>query len=118
MTTAMVVCFRASSHSNSQDVNLSLSVLVLQEIPDVTFSSIFDLRRNSNAQNKFGTVRTVTTEATSLGSEVPSFTRTEASSLAASLAEEMGRRRSTSTEGTRISDRKPSEPRQSQRASD
>lgn len=77
---------------------------------NTAYSSIFDLRRNSNAQNKFGTVRTVTTEATSLGSEVPSFTRTEASSLAASLAEEMGRRRSTSTEGTRISDRKPSEP--------
>ncbi|KAI6041286.1 hypothetical protein EDC04DRAFT_2893262 [Pisolithus marmoratus] len=77
---------------------------------NTAYSSIFDLRRNSNAQNKFGTVRTVTTEATSLGSEVPSFTRTEASSLAASLVEEMGRRHSTSTEGTRISDRRPSEP--------
>ncbi|KAI6164606.1 Pkinase-domain-containing protein [Pisolithus thermaeus] len=77
---------------------------------NTAYSSIFDLRRNSNAQNKFGTVRTVTTEATSLGSEVPSFTRTEASSVAASLAEEMGRRRSTSTESTRISDRRPSEP--------
>ncbi|KAF8555957.1 hypothetical protein OG21DRAFT_766594 [Imleria badia] len=77
---------------------------------NTTYSSIFDLRRNSSAQNKFGTIRTVTTEATSLGSEVPSFTRTEASSVAASVAEEMARRRNTSTDGSRTRDRRPSEP--------
>ena len=77
---------------------------------NTAYSSIFDLRRNISAQTKFGTVRTATTEATSLGSEVPSFTRTEASSFAASLAEEMAWRRSTSTDMTRISERRPSEP--------
>lgn len=77
---------------------------------NTTYSSIFDLRRNSSAQNKFGTIRTVTTEATSLGSEVPSFTRTEASSVAASLAEEMGRMRNISGDASRTRDRRPSEP--------
>lgn len=79
---------------------------------NTTYSSIFDIRRNSSTQNKFGTIRTVTTEATSLGSEVPSFTRTEASSVAASMAEEMARRRSISGDGTRTRDRdrRPSEP--------
>ncbi|KAG6332198.1 hypothetical protein ID866_6891, partial [Astraeus odoratus] len=77
---------------------------------NTAYSSIFDHRRNSNAQNKFGTIRTVTTEATSLGSEIPSFTRTEASSLAASLVEEMGRRRTISTDAARAAERRPSEP--------
>ena len=77
---------------------------------NTAYSSIFDLRRNSSAQNKFGTIRTVTTEATSLGSEVPSFTRTEASSVAASLAEEMAWRRNISGDGSRARDRRPSEP--------
>jgi len=77
---------------------------------NTAYSSIFDIRRNSSAQNKFGTIRTVTTEATSLGSEVPSFTRTEASSVAASVAEEMARRRSISGDGSRTRDRRPSEP--------
>lgn len=77
---------------------------------NTAYSSIFDIRRNSSAQNKFGTIRTVTTEATSLGSEVPSFTRTEASSVAASVAEEIARRRSISGDGSRTRDRRPSEP--------
>lgn len=76
---------------------------------NTAYSSIFDLRRNSSAQNKFGTIRTVTTEATSLGSEVPSITRTEASSVAASLAEEMARRRNISGDASRARDRRPSE---------
>ena len=76
---------------------------------NTAYSSIFDIRRNSSAQNKFGTIRTVTTETTSLGSEVPSFTRTEASSVAASLAEEMARRRNISGDGSRTRDRRPSE---------
>ncbi|KAG8221003.1 Pkinase-domain-containing protein [Butyriboletus roseoflavus] len=75
---------------------------------NTAYSSIFDLRRNSSAQNKFGTVRTATTEATSLGSEVPSITRTEASSVAASLAEEMARRR-INGDASRARDRRPSE---------
>ncbi|KAH7910459.1 hypothetical protein BJ138DRAFT_1152815 [Hygrophoropsis aurantiaca] len=67
------------------------------------FSSLLDWRRNSSGQNKFATIRTVTTEATSFGSEIPSFTRTEASSVAASLADEMNRRRGAV-------ERRPSEP--------
>ncbi|KAF8141536.1 hypothetical protein EV363DRAFT_22474 [Boletus edulis] len=77
---------------------------------NTAYSSIFDIRRNSSAQNKFSTIRTVTTEATSLGSEIPSFTRTEASSVAASVVEEMGRRRNVSGDGSRTRDRRPSEP--------
>ncbi|KAF9223995.1 hypothetical protein BS17DRAFT_703821 [Gyrodon lividus] len=77
---------------------------------NTAYSSLFDIRRNSSAQNKFGTIRTVTTDATSLGSEVPSFTRTEASSVAASMAEEMGRRRNSSGDGARARERRPSEP--------
>ncbi|KAH7890826.1 hypothetical protein F5I97DRAFT_1975393 [Phlebopus sp. FC_14] len=76
---------------------------------NTAYSSLFDNRRSS-VQNKFGTVRTVTTEATSLGSEAPSFTRTEASSVAASLAEEMGRRRNGSLDASRARERRPSEP--------
>ncbi|KAF9240655.1 hypothetical protein BU15DRAFT_73886 [Melanogaster broomeanus] len=77
---------------------------------NTAYSSLFDMRRNSSAQNKFGTIRTVTTEATSLGSDVPSFTRTEASSVAASVAEEMSRRRNASGDGSRARERRPSEP--------
>jgi hypothetical protein len=77
---------------------------------NTAYSSIFDLRRASSSnQNKFGTIRTVTTEATSC-SEVPSFTRTEASSVAASMAEEMGRRRSGGESTSRLRERRPSEP--------
>ncbi|OJA08655.1 hypothetical protein AZE42_05281 [Rhizopogon vesiculosus] len=76
---------------------------------NTAYSSIFDLRRASSSnQNKFGTIRTVTTEATSC-SETPSFTRTEASSVAASMAEEMGRRRSGEP-AARLRERRPSEP--------
>ena len=56
-----------------------------------TYSSLFDAgirnRRNSDAGGQFGTIRTVTTEATSfIPSEWPSMTRTEASGIASSLA--------------------------------
>jgi hypothetical protein len=52
------------------------------------YSSLLDLRKSNN--NKFGTIRTVTTEATSFApSDMPSYTRTEASSIAASMSEEM-----------------------------
>ncbi len=51
-----------------------------------TYSSLFDAGvgngRSSGAYGKFGTIRTVTTEATS---EWPSMTRTEASAVAASM---------------------------------
>ncbi|KAG1767192.1 hypothetical protein EV702DRAFT_1050466 [Suillus placidus] len=77
---------------------------------NTAFSSIFDIRRASSSnQNKFGTIRTFTTEATSC-SEAPSFTRTEASSVAASMAEEMTRRRGGGEPTPRLRERRPSEP--------
>jgi hypothetical protein len=65
------------------------------------YSSLLDVRKSNN---KFGTIRTVTTEATSFApSDMPSYTRTEASSIAASMSEEMSRKRGMGRE------RKPSE---------
>jgi hypothetical protein len=55
------------------------------------FSSMFDAGWSSgSAANKFGTIRTVTTEQT----DPPSLTRTEGSAAAASLLEERCRKRS------------------------
>ncbi|KAG2157725.1 uncharacterized protein EDB93DRAFT_1078401 [Suillus bovinus] len=77
---------------------------------NTALSSIFDIRRvSSSNQNKFGTIRTFTTEATSC-SEAPSFTRTEASSVAALMAEEMSRRRGIGEPAPRSRERRPSEP--------
>jgi hypothetical protein len=65
------------------------------------YSSLLDVRKSNN---KFGTIRTVTTEATSFApSDMPSYTCTEASSIAASMSEEMSRKRGMGRE------RKPSE---------
>lgn len=77
---------------------------------NTALSSIFDIRRvSSSNQNKFGTIRTFTTEATSC-SEAPSFTRTEASSVAAFMTEEMSRRRGSGEPAPRSRERRPSEP--------
>ena len=54
------------------------------------YSSLLDYRSNSGQHNKYGTIRTNTTEATS---DMPSYTRTEASSVAATLSEELARKR-------------------------
>lgn len=54
------------------------------------YSSLLDYRNNSGPHNKYGTIRTITTEATS---DMPSYTRTEASSVAATLSEELARKR-------------------------
>jgi hypothetical protein len=66
------------------------------------YSSLFEVRRRKTSNNgKYGTIRTMTTEATSEG--IPSFTRTEGSSIAASLV-------STSETGVKLSrDRRTSE---------
>ncbi|KAH9888973.1 Pkinase-domain-containing protein [Cubamyces lactineus] len=76
------------------------------------FSSLLDPPRSptGSTQNKFGTIRTVTTEVTSLApSESPSMTRTEGSSLALSFKEET-RKRTTIESPTRPSrERRPSE---------
>ena len=47
------------------------------------YSSLFDHR--SSMHTRYGTIPTVTTDATSLGTDPPSLTRTEASALAADL---------------------------------
>ena len=52
---------------SSRDLPLRQSRTSSNITENTACSSIFDLRRNSSAQNKFGTIRTVTTEATSLG---------------------------------------------------
>lgn len=46
-------------------------------------SSLFD--PHSSMHTRYGTIRTVTTEATSLGTDIPSLTRTEASAIAMDL---------------------------------
>lgn len=72
---------------------------------NTAYSSLFDFRRNS-AQGRFGTIKTVTTVATSLGSEVPSFSQTEG----ISLAEEMGKWRGASVDMAKAAERRLSEP--------
>ncbi|KAI0820321.1 Pkinase-domain-containing protein [Trametes gibbosa] len=74
------------------------------------FSSILDPPRSpASTSNKFGTVRTVTTEATSfVPSESPSLTRTEGSSLAPSFKEE-ARKRSVDSPTRPSRERRPSE---------
>jgi len=84
-----------------------------------TFSSLLESRRslvsNQGCANvgKFGTTRTATTEATSYFiSDVPSFGRTEASSIIPSLNDEYNRGRKRSGGDTRapgLQDRRPSE---------
>lgn len=61
------------------------SIASSSQATDITnaYSSLFDPR--SSMHTRFGTIRTVTTEATSLGTDVPSLTRTEASAFAADL---------------------------------
>lgn len=75
------------------------------------FSSLLEVNRVSSAgHNKFGTIRTVTTEATSLDpGETPSFTFTEGSSMAASLAEEFGRKKGGEVPPRPPRERRPSE---------
>lgn len=66
-------------------------------------SSLLDHRHPRNNSNKFATIRTMTTEATSLSpSDAPSYSRTEASAVAAYLAEDSSRKSSGR-------DRKPSD---------
>ncbi|KAF8577988.1 hypothetical protein K439DRAFT_1530932 [Ramaria rubella] len=60
------------------------SVASSSQTSDTTnaYSSLLDYRLST----RYGTIRTMTTEATSLGTDAPSLTRTEASSAAASVA--------------------------------
>jgi hypothetical protein len=68
-------------------------------------SSILDFSRSrstSNGHNKFGTIRTITTEATS---EAPSITRTEGSAI----ADELSRKRGVESSGKHHKDRRISD---------
>ncbi|KAI1793538.1 Pkinase-domain-containing protein [Ganoderma leucocontextum] len=72
------------------------------------FSSLLE-PRTPGSQNKFGTIRTVTTDVTSLApSESPSITRTECSSMAPSFKDE-GRKRSIDSPSRPSRERRPSE---------
>ncbi|OSD02934.1 Pkinase-domain-containing protein [Trametes coccinea BRFM310] len=74
-------------------------------------SSLLDPPRSPSSilGNKFGTIRTVTTDVTSLApSESPSFTRTEGSSLAPSFKEE-SRKRAMDSPTRPSRERRPSE---------
>ncbi|EMD38930.1 hypothetical protein CERSUDRAFT_112640 [Gelatoporia subvermispora B] len=81
-------------------------------ITDTTaFSSLLELQRTSSAAyNRFGTIRTVTTEATSLSpSDAPSLTFTEGSAIAASMKDEGNRKRSLDMSQRPVRERRPSE---------
>ncbi|KZT20097.1 hypothetical protein NEOLEDRAFT_1151562 [Neolentinus lepideus HHB14362 ss-1] len=98
-----------SIQASLADIAMTRQSLASSAVSDTTaFSSLLEVSRtNSNGQNKFGTVRTVTTEATSfIPSDPPSFTRSEASAVAASLTDDVTvRKRSDSTKR----ERRPSE---------
>jgi len=83
--------FRESVRVSIADSTTNQSIASSSLTDMSTYSSLLDAGirngRNSSAHgNKFGTIRTVTTEATSLPSEWPSLTRTEASAVASSIA--------------------------------
>ncbi|CAL1715053.1 unnamed protein product [Somion occarium] len=80
------------------------------------FSSLLDVQRSSSMSgqhNKFGTIRTFTTEATSLApSDTPSVFRAEASSIPSSPTEDLPRKRVLDSSGNvskPFRDRRPSE---------
>ncbi|EPQ56313.1 hypothetical protein GLOTRDRAFT_120867 [Gloeophyllum trabeum ATCC 11539] len=107
---------RASIGGDSIQASLADSMAATRQslassaVSDTTaFSSLLEVNRsNSSGQNKFGTIRTVTTEATSfIPSDPPSFTRSEASGIAAALAEDNTVRKRTESNGKR--ERRPSE---------
>lgn len=73
------------------------------------FSSLLEVPRSPGSQTRFGTIRTMTTEATSIvPSESPSITRTEGSSIAPSFKEET-RKRSVDSPSRPSRERRPSE---------
>ncbi|KAM5534674.1 hypothetical protein V8D89_011686 [Ganoderma adspersum] len=73
------------------------------------FSSLLEPPRSPGSHNKFGTIRTVTTDVTSLApSESPSITRTEGSSMAPSFKDE-NRKRSIDSPSRPSRERRPSE---------
>ena len=73
------------------------------------FSSLLEPPRTPGSHNKFGTIRTVTTDVTSLApSESPSITRTEGSSMASSFKDE-SRKRSIDSPSRPSRERRPSE---------
>lgn len=71
-----------------------------------TYSSLLEVQRSSSVQNKYGTIRTVTTEATSFAaSDIQASNQIEPNSV----PEEMGRKRPGVDSNTKQRERKPSE---------
>ncbi|KAH9973475.1 hypothetical protein BGW80DRAFT_241207 [Lactifluus volemus] len=89
----LMLPFGESARVSIADSTTNQSVASSSMTDTSTYSSLFDAGgvgngygRNSGAYGKFGTIRTVTTEATSfVPSEWPSMTRTEGSAMAASM---------------------------------
>jgi hypothetical protein len=86
----------ATSIRDSVGDSYRVSVASTAITESTTYSSLLEPTRKRTASgsgnNKFGTIRTMTTDATS---EYPSFSRTEGSSIAASLNDELGQLRTT-----------------------
>ena len=83
--------YRQSVRASIADSTTNQSIASSNLTDITTYSSLLDAglgnARSSGAYGKFGTIRTVTTEATSfIPSEWPSMTRTEASAVAASIS--------------------------------
>jgi hypothetical protein len=83
--------YRQSARASIADSTTNQSIASSNLTDITTYSSLLDAgignARSSGAYGKFGTIRTVTTEATSfIPSEWPSMTRTEASAVAASIS--------------------------------
>ncbi|KAH9941507.1 Pkinase-domain-containing protein [Amylocystis lapponica] len=100
---------RASLADSVNPLSMRQSQASSMMTDSTAYSSLLEVQRNSSAgHNKFGTIRTVTTEATSLDqSETPSFSFTEGNAIAASLLEEQARKREVGLRGSR--ERRPSE---------
>ena len=89
----LMLPFGESARASIADSTTNQSVASSSMTDTSTYSSLLDAggvgngySRNSGAYGKFGTIRTVTTEATSfVPSEWPSMTRTEGSAMAASM---------------------------------
>lgn len=73
------------------------------------FSSLLEVQRSTSSQNKFGTMRTMTTEATSIyPSNSPSLTRKEADDIATALVDEMTLTRALESASRPSRERRPS----------
>jgi hypothetical protein len=93
-----------ASVTDSSCMRQSLASTTFTE--NTTYSSLLEAQRSSSIQNKYGTMRTVTTEATSFAaSEIQFFSQTEANST----VDDVGKKRSGVELNVKQRERKPSE---------